>query len=150
MKISPHPAHSHSSSSSYHSSFCHCHSPDIFHNTIIMSSASQAPQPPPTSDAELKGRIKDHSRDGRLSFRNFAEHQMRRELKEDAMEKCNIPIKAFAECGREEGLMVVFRCRDFSRAVNECLTIYNGEEAWQRYKHENAADLENKVIKSPD
>jgi hypothetical protein len=89
--------------------------------------------------------MKDLSRDSRLSFRNFAEHQMRRELKEIAMEKCSTPIEAFARCANEKGLMVVFSCRDLHQEVQRCLSVHNGEEAWQKYKEDNHGELERRA-----
>ena len=96
----------------------------------------------PTPDAEYKGRTKDLGREARLSFRNIAEHQLRRELKEIALETCDPVIKSFAECSQEKGLMVVFSCREQFKQVNECLNKHNGEEAWQKYKaaHEDEID----------
>lgn len=64
------------------------------------------------------------------------------------MKKCDLQIKAFAECGREEGLMVIFKCRDFQRSVNECMAVYNSNERWELYKKENAQDLDKRVIQS--
>ena len=69
------------------------------------------------SNNDQAGRIKDDGRESRLTFRNFAEHQLRREFRELAMETCDAPIKAFAECGKEHGLMVVFKCREFQADV---------------------------------
>mmetsp|Transcript_14412 Transcript_14412/g.40957 ORF Transcript_14412/g.40957 Transcript_14412/m.40957 type:complete len:114 (-) Transcript_14412:70-411(-) len=103
---------------------------------------------PPMTDAERQNKIKQYSRESRLSFRNFAEHQLKREFKELAMEKCDLQIRAFADCGKEEGIMVVFRCREFSKAVNECMAVHNSAAAWERYKSLHEADLENRVIKS--
>lgn len=94
---------------------------------------------------EQSAQMKDYSRESRLSFRNFAEHQMRRELKEIAMEKCNAPIEAFAGCAKENGLLVVFSCRHLHRDVQKCLSIHNGEEAWQKYKEENKEELERRA-----
>lgn len=81
---------------------------------------------------------------------DFAEHQLRKEFKAEAMKKCDLQIKAFAECGREEGLMVIFKCRDFQRSVNECMAVYNSNERWELYKKENAQDLDKRVIQSTD
>ena len=97
---------------------------------------------------ENKARIKDASRESRLSFRNFAEHQMRREFKEKAIETCNEPIKAFAECAQEKGLLVVWSCRHLNKKLNECMAIHNSHEAFDKYKLENADELERKTIKS--
>jgi hypothetical protein len=112
------------------------------------TSTKTMPSSPPPNDEETKGKIKDYGRDSRLSFRNFAEHQLRKEFKEDAIEKCGLQIKAFAECGKEEGIMVVFRCRDFQASVNECMGIYNSKEAWEKYKKDHEFDLDKRIIRS--
>jgi hypothetical protein len=89
-----------------------------------------------------KGTVKDASREGRLSFRNFAEHQLRNEFKEEAIKKCSLQVKAFAECGKQEGLMVIFRCRDFQKEVADCMAVYNSPEYFEQYKQKHAPDLQ--------
>jgi hypothetical protein len=91
------------------------------------------------------GRIKNDGREERLSFRNFAEHQLRNEFKREAMEKCDLQVSAFAECSKEQGVMVVFRCREFQKEVQECMSVYHSNERWEIYKKEHEADMENKV-----
>ena len=86
--------------------------------------------------------MKDYNRESRLSFRNYAEHKLRQDLKDEAMETCDPQIKNFATCAQEKGLMVVFSCRGLYRQVQECLALHNGEEAWQRYKTEHRDQLE--------
>jgi hypothetical protein len=99
--------------------------------------------------AESKARIKDAGRDSRLSFRNFAEHQMRREFKGESLEvHCAPHIKAFAECAEEKGLMVVWSCRGLHKDFNKCMETYNSNEAWERYKTAHADELEKRVIRS--
>lgn len=98
-----------------------------------------------SSSSDTPGNIKDAGREGRLSFRKFAEHQLRNEFKREAMEKCDIQLKAFADCAKTEGVLVVFRCREFQSAVNECMAVYNSKERWEMYKIDHAADLENKI-----
>ena len=122
------------------------------------SSSSPPPPPPPPHDDDERLRqlqqqqqqmMKEAGRDVRLSFRNFAEHQLRREFRHELLSdpsKCAIPLKAFAECAKEEGVWVVFNCRDFQRSVNECMSIYNSPQAWEAYKDLHKADLENRVI----
>jgi hypothetical protein len=92
--------------------------------------------------AEKARNLKDFDRGERLSFRNRAEHLLRRDLKEHAMELCKPQVQAFAECAQEKGLWVVVSCRDKLKGVNECLSIHNGEEAWQRYKEAHKVELE--------
>jgi hypothetical protein len=92
--------------------------------------------------AEKARNLKDFDRGERLSFRNRAEHLLRRDMKEQAMESCKLQVQAFAECARENGLWVVYSCRDKLKGVNECLAVHNGEEAWQRYKEAHKEELE--------
>jgi hypothetical protein len=98
----------------------------------------------PSTDADYKGREKDRGRESRLSFRNFAEHQMRRELKEKAMVTCDPQVKNFAECSQKKGLMVVWSCHSLFQKVNDCLSLHNGEEAWEKYKTDNQEELDRR------
>lgn len=97
--------------------------------------------PPNESEAEYRARVKEASRESRLSFRNIAEHQLRRDCKEEAKEKCKDYIKSFAECASEQGLMVVINCRDKLKSLNSCMELHNGDEAWQKYKQEHKEEL---------
>lgn len=94
------------------------------------------------------GEIKDTGREGRLSFRNFAEHQLRNEFKKEAVEKCNLQLQAFSDCAKEEGVMVVFRCREFKKAVDECMMVYNSQERFELYKKEHEKDIQKRIIRS--
>ena len=98
----------------------------------------------PSSSSTDAGAMKDTGREGRLSFRNFAENQMRRDFKADAMKKCDLQIGAFAECIKEEGLFAPFKCRDIKRDVNECMTVYNSEERFKLYVKEHEDEIQNK------
>ena len=112
-----------------------------------MSAASNSSNHQPT--AEEITRMKYDGRESRLSFRKFAEGRLRNDLKEEAIEICNPEIKTFAECSQEAGLMVVFTCKHLFQKVNECMSIHNGEEAWQRYKVENEDEIERKATLRP-
>mmetsp|Transcript_31746 Transcript_31746/g.95019 ORF Transcript_31746/g.95019 Transcript_31746/m.95019 type:complete len:105 (-) Transcript_31746:531-845(-) len=100
------------------------------------------------NEAEKKATVKDASREGRLSFRNFAEHQMRREFKETALEKCRDHVAAFGQCAQENGLLVVFKCRQINKELNECMSIYNSHEAFETYKEAHRDELEGRTIRS--
>ena len=80
---------------------------------------------------------KDNSRDGRLSFKKFGEHQMRRQFKDMAVEKCKPEIQSFGKCAQENGLMVVWSCRALHKELNACMAIHNSHEAFEKYKEEN-------------
>lgn len=97
------------------------------------------------SPKESGARLKDSARDSRFRFRNVAEYQMRRELKEAALEQCDEPIKQFAECATDSGIMVVFSCQSTFQKINECMNLHNGEEAWQKYKAQHDTDIERRA-----
>lgn len=110
--------------------------------------SSSPPKATPDAKAEAKARIKDAGREGRLSFRNFAEHQMRREFKDMALDKCSEHVRRFALCAEEQGLMVVFNCRHHSKALNECMAVHNSPEAFEKYMVEHKEELEKRTLKT--
>ncbi len=97
-----------------------------------MSSTEQQTLP-----KEQAARMKDVGRDGRLSFRKFGEHQLRREFKDMAVEKCRTEINAFGKCAQESGLMVVWSCRHLNKEIQNCMAVHNSHEAFEQYKLEN-------------
>ncbi len=96
---------------------------------------------------DVVGDMKDAGRQGRLSFTKFKEHQLRNEFREDTLENCSLQVKAFSECSKAEGLMVVFRCKEFLTEVNDCMAHYGSKDKWEQYKKENSADLEQSEVK---
>jgi hypothetical protein len=90
------------------------------------------------------GSMKDTGREGRLSFRKFAENQLRRDFKADAMKKCDLQIGAFAECIKEEGLFAPFKCREIRKDVDECMTVYNSEERFKLFVKDHEEEIQNK------
>ena len=101
---------------------------------------------------------KDAARGSRLSMESKKRHLD--ELYRYALKKCDdkaagtsffyvlslsLPIilivltttTAFAKCAKEQGWMVVFRCREENRKLNKCLEQYTNEEKreeWLRAK----------------
>lgn len=106
-----------------------------------MPSTSNETPPSAATDA---GAMKDTGREGRLSFRNFAENQLRRDFKADAMKRCDLQIGAFAECIKEEALFAPFKCRGIRKDVNECMTVYNSEERFRLYVKDHEDEIQKK------
>ncbi|KAG7351829.1 cytochrome c oxidase biogenesis protein Cmc1 like protein [Nitzschia inconspicua] len=102
---------------------------------------SQQQQAPANSTSAS---VKDDGRDGRLSFRNFAETQLRKEFKAEAMKKCDLQVGTFAECIQEQGLWAPFRCKEFQKDVNECMAVYNSEERFELFKKEHQDEIDSK------
>jgi hypothetical protein len=95
-------------------------------------------------DPDYAGQMKDTGREGRLSFRNFAESQLRKEFKQEALKKCDLQINGLACCIKDNGLFAPFRCKEYQKDVNECMAVYNSDERFEVYKKEHQADLDNK------
>jgi hypothetical protein len=112
-----------------------------------MSSASP-PSSETTAAPESAGRIRDDGRNARLSFKNFAEHQIRSEFKEEALTKCKPEIGAFAGCAREKGLMVVISCRKFNRAITDCMYRHNSDEKFAEFLEAHPGIIEKRTIQS--
>jgi carboxypeptidase C (cathepsin A) len=105
-----------------------------------MSQQQPQQQPPPPASHN----IKDDGRDSRLSFRNFAEAQLRKEFKAEAMKKCDLQVGALAECIQEQGLWAPFKCREIQKDVNECMTVYNSPERFELFKKEHQDEIDSK------
>jgi len=90
---------------------------------------------------EKKAQLKDLYRDSRLSFRNFEEHQLRKELKSIAMDQCKEQLQTFGSCAEKNGIFVVFKCQGALKAMNECLGKHNSEEEFEKYKAKHRPDL---------
>ena len=100
---------------------------------------------PPDSPATFMSAAptKDTSRNERLSisYSHKAEHVLRGQLGDRALRKCEGLTKAFADCARDQGLMVVFNCRGHNNSMNECLRHWNSDEKFEEFKRERAREI---------
>ena len=103
------------------------------------SSSSSAAATSPADTRDMVGNLKDAGREGRLSFKKFKEHQLRNEFRDDILKNCQLQVKALAECSKAEGLMVVFRCKEFHNEVNECMAHFGSNDRWEQFKQENSS-----------
>ena len=101
-----------------------------------------------TVQTDDRAQVKDDGRDARLSFRRFAEHKMKREFKEAAIKKCEEHLKNFGQCAQENGLLVVFKCRELNKKINECMHEHNSPEKFQEFLKANQDELDRRTIKS--
>uniref|UniRef100_A0A7S0GCI0 COX assembly mitochondrial protein n=1 Tax=Proboscia inermis TaxID=420281 RepID=A0A7S0GCI0_9STRA len=90
---------------------------------------------------KFTGQLKDESRDSRLSFRNFGEHKLRKELKDIAIEKCRLDVKSFGKCAEENGLLVVFKCRQELRSMSDCIESNRSEQHFQKYMAKHKPEM---------
>jgi hypothetical protein len=78
--------------------------------------------------------LKQDARDARLSnIRKSKEEQLRKELQAAAREKCKEYSVAFGNCAKENGLMVVLRCRDQNFKANQCMNENFNEKLLAEY-----------------
>ena len=86
----------------------------------------------------MNQRQKIDSLDDRLSNKRWAqwsEERLRKEYHREAHLKCKDVVESFVRCSKEQGLMVVFRCRDHNRAMNACLVQHTADfEAYRDAK----------------
>ncbi|KAL7452706.1 hypothetical protein ACHAWC_004426 [Mediolabrus comicus] len=101
-----------------------------------------------TVQTDNRAQVKDDGRDARLSFRRFAEHKMKREFKEAAIKICEDHLKNFGQCAQENGLLVVFKCRELNKKINECMHEHNSPEKFQEFLKANQDELDRRTIKS--
>ena len=73
---------------------------------------------------------------------------MRREFKDQAIDKCRDEINSFGKCAQENGLFVVFNCRKFNKDINECMKLHNSEDEFQKYLDAHKDDLDRRTIRS--
>lgn len=66
---------------------------------------------------------------------------MRQELNDIATAKCRPITEKFAICAKEQGLLVVFRCRQQNRDMNECLAQYTNEAQFNAYRAQKERDI---------
>mmetsp|Transcript_52790 Transcript_52790/g.123668 ORF Transcript_52790/g.123668 Transcript_52790/m.123668 type:complete len:118 (+) Transcript_52790:90-443(+) len=67
-------------------------------------------------------RIDPENRDARLGRKTFPEEKaIHDEVKANAVKACKPLIEMFANCDREQGLMVIFNCRKENKAMNDCM-----------------------------
>lgn len=81
---------------------------------------------------------KTSARDSRLKNNNFLslksgrlarfEEELQQELNVKARAACAPVMKAFAECAKREGLLVVVKCRQENTEVNDCLRQYTNKD----------------------
>eukprot|EP00520_Triparma_pacifica_P008056 CAMPEP_0118661512 /NCGR_PEP_ID=MMETSP0785-20121206/16320_1 /TAXON_ID=91992 /ORGANISM="Bolidomonas pacifica, Strain CCMP 1866" /LENGTH=77 /DNA_ID=CAMNT_0006554959 /DNA_START=134 /DNA_END=367 /DNA_ORIENTATION=- len=71
----------------------------------------------------------------------MAEHTLRKELNAIAINNCKDKAQAFGDCAKEQGILVVFRCRSQNNALNACLSSYTNPEAFEKFKAKRALEI---------
>lgn len=82
--------------------------------------------------------------DARLKWTKKAELRLQEELKYIARKKCDSAIANFAQCAEENGLLVIFRCNQQNKKMNECLGKYTNPQSFEDYKRSREEELMGK------
>ena len=99
------------------------------------------------ADSELShpgGGSRDRARNERLTNKGSLqlEKNLSEELQRIALKACDHKVRAFAECAKAQGMLVVFKCRGENREMNECCRQYTNPEAFAAYKVKRMAELD--------
>jgi Cytochrome c oxidase biogenesis protein Cmc1 like len=81
--------------------------------------------------APSKDEVKGRARNERLSI--AGEEILKKKFFSDAQEKCNDKFKAFAECAKSSGIMVVINCRKQNREMGECMDFHCSDAMFEAY-----------------
>ena len=100
-------------------------------------SSSPASAPPAAPHFDPDSAHEHHVEAKRWS--RAAEEKLRRMFLHDVREKCKDKVSAYAKCAKEEGFMVVFRCREHQTAANECVKQFSSDAQYADYKREKTA-----------
>jgi hypothetical protein len=84
--------------------------------------------------------LKDLSTDARnqrlTSVKKWHEEHYRAQLKKIAEQKCKPEIHHFGDCVKETGFMVVFKCQEHNKLMNQCLDKYYNEQEFEKFMNE--------------
>eukprot|EP01038_Epipyxis_sp_PR26KG_P006725 gene6725-9218_t len=92
---------------------------------------------------------KQDAREARLTIRSL-EHRdaLKKKLQLEARQKCMEFTNSFGECAKANGLMVVFRCREQSRAMSGCMDQYYDDEKFEAFLIREGYEIPKKKPKS--
>ncbi len=63
-----------------------------------------------------------------------AAQKLRKMFLQEARAACDGKVKAFVECSKAEGLMVIVRCREQNRAMNDCAQQLTDDKHWEEFR----------------
>ena len=66
-----------------------------------------------------------------------------------ALKKCDTQAKTFAACAKEQGMLVVFRCREQNKALQSCLAQYTNEEKQKEWLQMTEIERAGKELEAP-
>lgn len=81
-----------------------------------------------------------------------AEDKLRKQFLHEVREKCKDEVTAWAKCAKEEGFMVVFRCREAQGVANACAKKYSSDAQYEEYKRDKKREWirQGLLVPGPD
>ena len=101
-----------------------------------ISRTSMASTSPSGEGGDVVGGGGGGSDGGPKKWSRASEEKLRRQFLHEARDKCKVELSAFAKCCKDEGMMLVLRCRDAKNVANECVKQYSSDETYAAYKKE--------------
>ncbi|WZN67150.1 cytochrome c oxidase biogenesis protein Cmc1 [Chloropicon roscoffensis] len=65
-----------------------------------------------------------------------AEEALRSKMKHLAHKQCDGAIRDFVQCSKEAGILVVIKCREHNKRMNECVSDYTTAEVLEGIKRQ--------------
>ena len=75
---------------------------------------------------------KNNARENRL-IRKVNEEVLRKKMENEAKTTCAPYFKAFGDCAKENGLMVVINCRRQNKEMSDCMDFHCSDKKFDEY-----------------
>jgi len=92
-----------------------------------------------STEAEMANPLVNRS-EGFHALTRAEEENCFKELKKNALKKCDGLIKDFVDCSKEHNITVAWTCRDKNKAMNKCLNQYTAQAELDKLKLAKLAD----------
>jgi len=76
------------------------------------------------------------AQDAAKRWSKAADEKIRKQFLAESRRICDDKVRAFVDCSKENGLMVIFRCREENKIMNECVQNYTTDEKWEQFRKE--------------
>ncbi len=63
-------------------------------------------------------------------------------MQAEVLSKCRPFVEAFANCSKENGMMVVFKCREQNDEMNKCINDDYSQEKFEKYAIDHGYKLQ--------
>jgi ribosomal protein S12 len=79
-------------------------------------------------------------------LRKTNEEVLRKQLQLEARQKCQHAFKAFSDCAKETGLLVVFQCRQQNSDMSTCMEQHYNEEEFKKFCDREGVQVQERDV----